>query len=172
MKDAKRIFWAERFLAYRGALKGYFRRRVRERDDAEDLAQEVYLRILRTEEAENNVIRNPEAYLYTVALNLLRERAVLARRRQHDIHIDDVESELTSGGLPAEEKLERDGRRKRLMDVVDDLPPNLRAVLIMQYKFEMSYEQMAQRLGVSTHAIKKYVGQALALCRKKLRNGT
>ena len=55
-------------------LKRFLRRRLRNRADAPDLAQEVYLRLLRVERPEE--IRSPEAYLLTVASHLLREHTV------------------------------------------------------------------------------------------------
>jgi len=53
-------------------------RRVRRRPDAAELAQEVYVRILRLPDLAT--IRDPGAYLYTVASNLARDHA---RRERH-----------------------------------------------------------------------------------------
>jgi DNA-directed RNA polymerase specialized sigma24 family protein len=48
------------------------------------------------------------------------------------------------------------------------LPAKFQAVLILQYRDGLSYEEIAERLGVTTHAVKKYVMQGLALCRTRL----
>ena len=66
------------FVTHGSALQAFFRRRIRGKPEAPDLTQEVYLRMLRVADAD--VIRNPEGYLYTVASNLLKERAVIERR--------------------------------------------------------------------------------------------
>jgi DNA-directed RNA polymerase specialized sigma24 family protein len=58
------------------------------KSDAADLAQEVYVRMLRVNNKE--AIRNPAHYLYTVANNRVRENAVLDRRQASDIDIDKV----------------------------------------------------------------------------------
>ena len=60
--------------------------------DAEDLAQEVYARLLRADQGERATITNPEAYLYTVAVNLLRERAVLRGHLGQGVTLDEVSS--------------------------------------------------------------------------------
>ncbi|MFM7066008.1 MAG: sigma factor, partial [Gammaproteobacteria bacterium] len=67
--------WLDRLLAERGErLRSFLRRRARPGTEIADLSQEIYLRLLRVPEPE--AIANPEAYLFTVAGNLLRERAV------------------------------------------------------------------------------------------------
>src|SRR5271165_5221267 len=55
------------FAEHRGGLQAFFRRRIRSKSDASDLAQEVYLRMLRISDQE--AIRKPVHYLYTVANN-------------------------------------------------------------------------------------------------------
>src|ERR1700685_1393640 len=83
------------FAEHRGALQTFFLRRIRAKADAADLAQEVYVRMLRVSDQE--AIRNPVHYLYTVANNLVKEHAVLDRRQASGIDID---------GAPVHEQLE------------------------------------------------------------------
>ena len=69
--------WARHWNA---GLTRYLRRRLPGRIDAEDLAQEVYVRLLRVEQIEH--IKEPQAYLYRVASNVAQEwrmRAVRVR---------------------------------------------------------------------------------------------
>jgi DNA-directed RNA polymerase specialized sigma24 family protein len=67
--------FVERLFAEHGrALQAYLSRRLR--IDAPDLAQEVYVRMLRVSDPE--AIRNPQLYLYTVASNLVKAHAVIS----------------------------------------------------------------------------------------------
>lgn len=170
MEDARRDFWAQKFAEYRTALNRYFRRRVSSQEDAEDLAQEVYLRLLRTEHGEGGAIRNPEAYLYTVAVNLLRERAALASRRGESVNLDEVDERLLgTEGTPADD-FETAERDRCVDNAVSALPAKLKAIIVMHYLHEQSHQDMARTLGVTTSATRKYVGQALQLCRRRLRS--
>ena len=63
------------FAQHRGALQAFFYRRIRTKSEAPDLAQEVYVRVLRVSVTE--AIRNPELYLYTLSSDLFKEHAVL-----------------------------------------------------------------------------------------------
>jgi RNA polymerase sigma-70 factor (ECF subfamily) len=76
--------------------------------------------------------------------------------------------ELEAPQGSAEDEAEREFRRRRLAEVLDRLPPRCKAVMLMQHRDGMSYEEMAVQLGVSTHMVKKYVVKALALCRRDL----
>jgi RNA polymerase sigma factor (sigma-70 family) len=159
---------ARLFAQHGGALRAFFYRRALSRPDAAELAQEVYARMLRISDAD--AIRNPEAYLYTVANNLMREYRVLAQRAAQRVSIDDEAWQERLAELPALSG-EIDGERRiaRLREVLRQLPPKCHAALVLQYWHEMSYEQIAQQLGVSPHTVKKYLTQALALCRRRMK---
>src|ERR1700690_2067547 len=87
------------FADHGGALRTFFLRRIRVKADAADLAQEVYVRMLRV--SDQDAIRNPIHYLYTVANNLVKEHAVLDRRQASSIDIDEASVQEQLGTLPA-----------------------------------------------------------------------
>jgi RNA polymerase sigma-70 factor (ECF subfamily) len=160
--------WIQVFARREGWLLGYFRRRLAQPADARDLVQEVYLRLLHTDRSEATTIADPEAYLFTVAANLVKEEAVLHRRRALHVDVAHVIPELEAREDSAEDLLDRERRERLLAEALQRLPPRHRAVMLMQYREHLSYAEIAKRLGVSTHMVKKYVVQALALCRRDL----
>ncbi|MFC0679927.1 RNA polymerase sigma factor [Lysobacter korlensis] len=160
--------WAQVFARRENWLLGYFRKRVAQPADARDLAQEVYLRLLSTDRRQAGAIADPEAYLFTVAANLVKEEAVLNRKRTLLVDVTEVFPELETSEDGIDERLEREQRERLLAEALQRLPPRHRAVMLMQYRERMSYADIAQRLGVSTHMVKKYVVKALALCRLEL----
>src|SRR5882724_9524755 len=87
------------FADHRAALQSFFLRRIRGKADAADLAQEVYVRMLRL--SDQGAIRNPVHYLYTVANNLVKEHAVLDRRQASGIDIDEAPAHVQLETLPA-----------------------------------------------------------------------
>ena len=168
MANGKRAHWDQVFDPLRaGRLTAFIRRHVRRGSDASDLTQEVYLRFLRADRDE--LIRNPEAYLYTVAVNLLREQSVLERRWGRAVDAAELPTDpaLVNFRTP-EEEVESEARMARINRLVEALPPKLQAVLILQYRDGLTYQEIAARLGVTPHTVKKYVMQGLALCRKRL----
>ena len=165
MEPDKRTFWGRVFAANDSALMGFLRRRIAHSWDAQDLAQEVYVRLLRI---DGSAISDPHAYLFTVASNLIKEHAMLQRRQAMGVDILQVLPELEAPSGSAEQGAEREFQKERIAAVLDQLPPRCKAVLLMQHRDEMSYQEIAEQFGVSSHMVKKYVVKALTLCRKKL----
>jgi RNA polymerase sigma factor (sigma-70 family) len=155
------------FAEHRGGLQTFFRRRIRSKADAADMAQEVYLRMLRI--SDQAAIRNPVPYLYTVANNLVKERAVLDRRQASDIDIEQVATHEQLATLPAfDGELDAAQRVGRLRVVLKQLRPKCRAAVELRFTHGLSYREVALRLGVSPQMAKKYVEQALVHCRRRM----
>jgi RNA polymerase sigma factor (sigma-70 family) len=167
MAETKKTLVERLFAEHGGALQAFLFRRVRKHPDAAELAQEVYVRMLRVPEMES--VRNPEAYLYTVASNLAKEHARHQRRDGDVVDVDDplVQEQLAelpsyAGQLDAQERI------KRLREVLHQLSPKCQAAVVLQYWHGLSYDEIGQRLGVSTNMVKKYLSQALVHCRRRM----
>ena len=154
------------FAEHRGALKAFFRRRTRT-TDAADLSQEVYLRMLRIQDPE--AIRDPVLYLFTVANNLVKEQGVLDRRRAADLDIEAAAMQEQLAVLPNfDGELDAAQRSARLQAVLKQLGPKCQAAVILRFTHELSYREVARRLGVSPQMARKYVVQALSHCRRRM----
>jgi RNA polymerase sigma factor (sigma-70 family) len=167
MAESRKALIERLFAEHGGALQAYFRRRLRRKPDASDLTQEVYLRLLRVKESE--VLRNPEAYLYTVASNLMKEHAVLDQRLARAEDVEDPAFAVQLAELPAfDGEVDTESRLKRLNEVLEQLSPKCRAAVVLQYSQGLSYQEIGERLGISANMVKKYLVQALAHCRKRM----
>lgn len=158
----------ERLFAEHGAgLRTFFRRRIRSKADAADLAQEVYVRMLRISDQE--AIRNPVLYLYTVANNLVKEHWVLERRHASGVDIDEAPAQEQLQMLPAfDGELDARQRVARLDVVLKQLRPKCRAAVVLRFTHELSYREIAIHLGVSPQMAKKYVAQGLSHCQRRM----
>jgi RNA polymerase sigma-70 factor (ECF subfamily) len=165
MSETKKALLERLFAQHGAALLAFFYQRVRRRPDAAELAQEVYLRMLRISDIE--AIRNPEAYLYTVASNLAKEHRVLEQRNANTLDIDDA-AELLADLTPASAEIDTERRIRRLREVLRQLSTKAQAAVALHYWHGMSYQEVALQLGVSTHMVKKYLSQALAHCRRRM----
>ena len=125
MPETKKTLVERLFAEHGGSLQAFLFRRVRKHPDAAELAQEVYVRMLRVPDIES--VRNPEAYLYTVASNLAKEHARHERRDGDVVNVDDplvqeqlAELPLYAGQLDAQERI------KRLREVLHRCPRSAR----------------------------------------------
>jgi RNA polymerase sigma factor (sigma-70 family) len=148
-------------------LRRFLARRLQNPADALDLMQEVYLRLMRVQRLDE--IRSPEAYLLTIANNLLREHHMKQASVPAPVDIEDLVYELET--LPEEgpvAQAESHERLKLIERVLDKLSPQAQAVLLMHRRDGCSLEEIAAELGVSRSMAKKYLAQALAKCRQRL----
>lgn len=149
------------------ALLGFFAKRLRSPAESAELAQEVWTRMLQIEDPAS--IRDPEAYLFTIARNLAHRHGAAQRRSQRQSDVDDpaVAEELAVPSAVGAD-IDAQQRARRLHQVLAELSPKARAAVALQYWHDQSYEQIAQQLGVSTHMVKKYHSQALVLLRRRM----
>jgi RNA polymerase sigma factor (sigma-70 family) len=154
------------YAEHRSTLQSFFRRRIRSKADAPDLAQEVYLRMLRI--SDPAVIRNPVHYLYTVANNLAKEHAALSQRGASGIDMDGAGAQEQVEVLSADGELDAAQRVARLRVVLEQLRPKCRAAVLLRFRHELSYPQIAERLEISPQMARKYVEQAIDHCQRRM----
>jgi RNA polymerase sigma factor (sigma-70 family) len=167
MAEKNKTLVEKLFAEHRRALQRYFYRRIRTKSDAPDLAQEVYVRMLRVNDME--AIRNPQLYLYTVASNLVKEHALFERRQAGRVDIDETSVQGRLGELPpVDSELDAEQEITRLRTALEQLPARWRTAVILQYRYGLTYEQIGERLGVSPNMVKKYLAQGLGHCRRHM----
>lgn len=154
------------FLRYAGKLQSYLDRRLRVRQDAEDLAQDVYLELLRMNPSKE--IRDPLAFLYGIASRVLADHVSGLRRRAERMpstgEVSEVTAETLSTSLSNLLEESEDAQR-RVERALAALPPMQAAVVGCVNCEGMTYEETAERLGISVHTVKKYVVKAHARIR-------
>jgi RNA polymerase sigma factor (sigma-70 family) len=149
---------------YGERLRSFLTRRLRNASDAPDLAQEVFLRLMRVEHHES--IRSPEAYLFTVASHVLHQHALKQSETPVSVDISDLfgELQLTSGDDPAA-KADIAQRLEHLERSLKELPPKMSTTLMLHRFAGFSIEEIGEQLGVSRPTAKKYLARALTHCR-------
>jgi RNA polymerase sigma-70 factor (ECF subfamily) len=140
---------------------------VTDRAEAEDLTQEVFLRVYRTA-ARYTPTAKFSTWLYRIAvnvsLNALRSRArtkTVPLALPHDGETDDYPRAVEDprGDLP-NQGLEDDELRSRIAAAIDTLPENQRIAIVLN-KFEgLSYDEIAKILNLSMMAVKSLLSRA------------
>jgi RNA polymerase sigma factor (sigma-70 family) len=155
------------FTRYRRSLLWYLMRSIRNRDDAEDIAQEAFTRLLGVPHLEADASR-ARNYLFATAMNLARDnyRRRAARGDSSHVPLDGVELEATD---PKPERLIDAERGCAIVDAaLRDLPSRSRQAFVLYVHEQMTYERIALVLGVSKKTIERDVALTVALCRSRL----
>ena len=146
-----------------GVLVGYLRANLRCDEDAQDLAQEVYLRIAR--HSNISEIQSLKAFVFTIAKNLLRDnsRRCATRLSACSISADDVI--LAAAGSDPFQQLEADERLQRLEAIVAGLIPACREAYILNRTYSLTYADIADHMQISVSMVEKHISAALRLLR-------
>ncbi len=145
----------------RARLHRFLLRRLRRRDDTRDLLQEVYVRFLQT--PDHDLIREPMAYLYRVAANLVHDTQ--QRERQGLVTFDSLavdEAAEHSSDIWRDELAEPLNAQQSLETLLEQLPEIYQAVLLLRKRDGLSCVEIARRLGISRHTAEKYLYRAIA----------
>ena len=132
---------------------------------AEDLDQELYLRLAGRDRAER--VENPVALLYRIAINLMLDRARgEARATARDSAWRQV-ARTEVGGVeiseepPADEAAASAQRLRQLIAAVADLPPQAGRAFRLHKLDGLSHAETARAMGLSVKAVEKHVSAAL-----------
>jgi len=151
---------------YARELHRYLLRRLRRPQDVDDLAQEVYLRLLRLDEAK--CVQKPLAFLYGVAAHVVADFKLHANTEEEHLTFDEDAiqqwSEHPTEVLP-DEITERVALEQHLEWALKQLPPTQAAVLLAHKRDGFSYDEIAKRLKLSVNTVEKYLTQAKAKLR-------
>ncbi|HEU4603580.1 MAG TPA: RNA polymerase sigma factor, partial [Steroidobacteraceae bacterium] len=144
-------------------LHRFLVRRLRGSQHAQDLAQEAYLRLLRVERVE--LVRQPRAYLYRIAVNLVSEFRLRAQREPITYDSETLEQLAEIADVESPGEAERAVEAQQMEVLLEQLPPLYRAIFLLRKRDGLSYQEIAQQLDISVHTVKKYLARAVAKCR-------
>ena len=145
-------------------LNGWLRQRTDCPQNAADLAQDTFVRVLVQREAKE--LREPRAFLATIARGLLIDhyRRASLERAYLDALANLPEQEVPSPQTRAE-ILETLVEIDRLLD---GLKPRVREAFLLSQLDGMTYPQIAERMGLSLSSIQQYMTLAFSHCYKAL----
>lgn len=162
----RKNFVAEIAAQYGRRLRRFLSVRLRNVQDVPELAQEVFLRLLRVERHE--AIRNPEAYLFTVASHVIHQHALRRAASPAFVDIAEAASELTvSDGDDPVTKTDNAQRIEHLEAFLAKLPPRVAAALVLHRVSGFTVQEVADQLGVRRETAKRYLARAAQYCRDR-----
>lgn len=144
---------------YRPALMAFFLRRLRNHAEAEDMTQDVFLRLARAQPTE---VAAPDAFVFQIAANLLRDRARKEKVRfdyraelaaDEQLGIEPLDPSRIVSGLQA---------MAALRAALKDLPETTRKIFVLYRLEHVEKRAIAEGLGLSISAVDRHLMKAMA----------
>lgn len=154
---------------YREPLFRFVYHNLRQREEAEDITQESFVRAyLSLRQLKDN--RLFKIWLFKIALNLIRDNKRSAKRKP-TVSLDSLGEEqdpLLKGEEAADDSLERKELLERLEKEINSLPEELKEVIILRDLQGFSYEEIASLLRCPLGTVKSRLFNARKILREKL----
>jgi len=152
------------YQAHHGWLFGWLRRQTGCSQQAADLAQDTFLRLLLKRERE--AFREPRAYLRTVAHGLMVDQ--IRRRTLEQAYLEALALHPEPVAPSPEERLLVIEALLRIDRLLDALPERTRTVFLLSQLEGLSYAEIAERLGIGLRSVKRYMHDGFAQCLRAL----
>lgn len=142
-------------------LKGWLQRRLGNSEQAADLAQDTFLRLLGSERVPS-VIHEPRAYLTTVAQRLVSN--LWRREKLEQAYLEALaQAPVTLAPSPQEQAILLETLLE-LDQLLDELPSIVRRAFLLSQLDGLTHAQVAAALGISIPTVKRYLVKALQRC--------
>jgi RNA polymerase sigma-70 factor, ECF subfamily len=163
---------------YRSPLVNFLYRMVRNREQAEDLAQEVFVRVYRAR-ADYVPSAKFTTWLFRIATNLALNSLRDTRHQRMEISLDAPVSADSEGGdermldvadkhPDIEQHLVEEDRKAMIRHAIDKLPEKQRAAVLLHKYQELDYGEIAKILSCSESALKSLLFRAYEALRVEL----
>lgn len=150
-------------IRFRVPLQRFFATYRLNADDAEDFTQEVFLRLIGTSQLQ--LLRAPDAFVFTLARNLVRDRArrLHTRYAANAVRLEDIDFPCS---LPTPDQLiEHEDQLQHVVCALECLKPETRRAFYLNRIYGNSYTETAREMGVSISMVEKHIMAATALLR-------
>jgi RNA polymerase sigma-70 factor (ECF subfamily) len=160
------------YLARRGNLVRFLAARAGSLAAAEDLAQELYLKLAARDRTAE--IGNPAGMLYRMAINLMLDRARGEARATARDSAWRLTTHAAVDGIdvadepPADQAAAAAQRMRQLVAAVADLPPQMGRAFRLHKLDGLSHAETAQAMGLSVKAVEKHISAALKALTSRL----
>jgi RNA polymerase sigma factor (sigma-70 family) len=134
--------------------------------DAEDLTQEVFVRVFRS--LANFKPGTLDGWLHRITTNLFLDQARRKTRIRFDGLAEDAESRLPTLQPGPERSFEFNNLDIDIQSALEELPPDFRAAVVLCDLEGLSYDEVAEALGVKLGTVRSRIHRGRTLLREKL----
>lgn len=154
-------------------LVRFLSRKMKSPEDAEDIAQNAFIRIQRV--ANSGELDNLKAYLYQTASNLAIDQ--LRREKLHNNYVSHETNKQLSHAdhnpssadhCTPDRLISAQRQLNEIKKALDSLPVKCRQAFLLHRNKGLSYSEIAKEMCVSVSSVEKYILQSLKTCRKML----
>lgn len=164
-KEGNNEYFGELVARYKKLIFSVVYNIIKDREDVEDIAQEVFVRIYKSLGSYN-----PEFKFSTWSVRITRNLCLdfLRKKRVSSISLDEYEGFAKETETPERRYIDNESKEE-IQQVIDELPSKYRVLITLYHKKGLSYKEMAERLGEPMSIIKNRLFRARLILKGRLK---
>ncbi|HEX8469309.1 MAG TPA: sigma-70 family RNA polymerase sigma factor [Allosphingosinicella sp.] len=143
----------------RQSLARFFRRRVPDQAEVDDLVQEVFTRVVARD--SSNPVEHLGGYVFQTAASVLADRARRRFARHAEDHVEFDPDQHAERDLDAERLLSGREDLRAATAALLSLPERTRTIFVLHRLEGLGYREIGGRLGISVSAVEKHMARAV-----------
>ena len=160
--------WYEKHLRpHEPMLRAWLNSRFSEQIDVDDVIQEALIRVLGAKEEGD--LKSPKAYFFAIARNLALDHIRRSKVVFNEAIFNSEAMHLLDEAESIEETVSRNHELEILTEAIQALPERCRRVFTLSKVYGMSYNQIAQEMGITFNTVSAQIANGLSKCRKYMR---
>ncbi|MEO1023848.1 MAG: sigma-70 family RNA polymerase sigma factor [Bacteroidota bacterium] len=158
---------------YQTRLHRFLYRYTKNHNDCEDLVQETFLRVHKSRKSYQRIAKF-STWMYTIAINLAKslykknQKMALVSIHDKEEDPDGREMQIKDSDLLPDDILHQKLSIEKLWEVLDSLSPEFREVVILRDIEQLSYEEIAQHIGLAMGTVKSRINRGRAQLTEQL----
>ena len=142
---------------------------IKNKEDARDIVQEVFLRIWRNRYALEKD-SSFQSLLFTISYHLIVDK--IRKKMSEEQFKDQLLRKAIDKGSPVEEEVEFNELNALYNEAIEELPSSRKQIYKLHRFEHLNYEEIAQRMNISVNTVRSQMNKALAYIRKRISTQT
>jgi RNA polymerase sigma-70 factor (ECF subfamily) len=167
LRNGNEVVFESLFKSYYERLCNYANTFINDIDEAEEMVQGTFL-TLWEKHATIDIHTSLKSYLYRAVhnncLNRIKHNSVRKEHREEFLHYADIEYEHTSQEILGKEL------EQKINSAIESLPPQCQTVFKLSRFENLTYNEIAEQLGISVKTIENHMIKALRILREQLKD--
>lgn len=160
------LAFKEIFKRYNRALFAHAYNKLRDREEAKDVVQDVFLKLWNYSQQENFTPSNLAGYLHVAVRNRILDK--LSKSKHANDYLNSLQNFLDEGEERADFRIREQQLQEHIDQAILSLPSRMRLVFEMSRKEHLSHKEIAQQLNISDQTVTDQIKKALKILRSKL----
>ena len=166
--DSEQSRWYQEHLQpHESMLRAWLRSRYEEKVDVDDVIQEALIRVLCAN--EDHDLKSPKAYFFATARNLALDHVRRSKVVFNETLLNQEAMEMIDETESVEETVSRNHELEILTEAIQALPERCRRIFTLSKVYGMSYNQIADEMGISFNTVSAQIAIGLSKCSKFMR---